>query len=233
MAVNCGKDTDCTGATAGAIMGIINPDCIEEKWLKPIGRGLVLNKQITNITHPPTLDGFTDMIISLKERLDKGNQLLAGGRAQPIHAKFAFAPAATFDDAEKLVTSGALAAMLKPILLPGTHTTLPASVIADDALVVSYTFNLRAARNVRLMFNTRQACKAFIDGKPSFTSKGGPMAPSFHRVPNGQFQDLTLEAGRHEFTIVAHKPANGTDAEWVVGVGDGKDHQWIEDAFIV
>lgn len=38
-AVNCGEDTDCTAATLGSILGIINGiDWIPEKWIKPIGR---------------------------------------------------------------------------------------------------------------------------------------------------------------------------------------------------
>ena len=38
-AVNCGEDTDCTAATAGAIFGILHgPQAIPEKWLEPIGR---------------------------------------------------------------------------------------------------------------------------------------------------------------------------------------------------
>ena len=38
-AVNCGDDTDCTAATAGAIMGIIHgEENLPEKWTKPIDR---------------------------------------------------------------------------------------------------------------------------------------------------------------------------------------------------
>ena len=38
-AVNCGEDTDCTGATAGSIFGILNGlDAIPERWKAPIGR---------------------------------------------------------------------------------------------------------------------------------------------------------------------------------------------------
>jgi hypothetical protein len=41
-AVNCGYDTDCTGATVGAILGIIHgAKAIPEKWLRPIGHELV------------------------------------------------------------------------------------------------------------------------------------------------------------------------------------------------
>ncbi len=40
-AVNCGEDTDCTGATAGSIFGIMHgADAIPDKWVKPIGRGI-------------------------------------------------------------------------------------------------------------------------------------------------------------------------------------------------
>ncbi len=40
-AVNCGEDTDCTGATAGALFGIIyGIEAIPEKWIAPIGRGI-------------------------------------------------------------------------------------------------------------------------------------------------------------------------------------------------
>ncbi len=39
--VNCGEDTDCTGATVGSIFGIIGgAAAIPERWIEPIGRGI-------------------------------------------------------------------------------------------------------------------------------------------------------------------------------------------------
>ena len=39
--VNCGEDTDCTGATAGSIYGLIHgADAIPQKWIEPIGRSI-------------------------------------------------------------------------------------------------------------------------------------------------------------------------------------------------
>ncbi len=39
--VNCGEDTDCTGATAGSIFGIMHgAKAIPQKWIDPIGRGI-------------------------------------------------------------------------------------------------------------------------------------------------------------------------------------------------
>jgi ADP-ribosylglycohydrolase len=62
IAVNCGKDTDCTGATLGALLGILDPDCIGEKWLEPIGRELVLSPSIVGMHQAATLDQFTDQV---------------------------------------------------------------------------------------------------------------------------------------------------------------------------
>lgn len=40
-AVNCGEDTDCTGATVGSIFGIMHGiEAIPEKWIAPIGRNI-------------------------------------------------------------------------------------------------------------------------------------------------------------------------------------------------
>ncbi len=40
-AVNCGDDTDCTGATVGSILGIqYGADKIPRRWIEPIGMGL-------------------------------------------------------------------------------------------------------------------------------------------------------------------------------------------------
>ena len=64
-AVNCGKDTDCTGATLGALLGILSPGAIGQKWLKPIGRNLVLSPGMVG-THPSaTLDALTDQVTEL------------------------------------------------------------------------------------------------------------------------------------------------------------------------
>ena len=65
--VNCGEDTDCTGATAGSIFGIIHgTKGIPQRWIDPIGRGIktaCLN--LGELGHfgnqlPQTVDELTD-----------------------------------------------------------------------------------------------------------------------------------------------------------------------------
>jgi ADP-ribosylglycohydrolase len=64
-AVNCGRDTDCTGATLGALLGILEPASIGGEWLKPIGRELVLSPGIVGMHPPATLDEFTDQVAAM------------------------------------------------------------------------------------------------------------------------------------------------------------------------
>jgi len=62
-AVNCGDDTDCTGATAGSIMGIIGGrKAIPARWLKPIGEGIATCCINTFLRTPKTLDALTDEV---------------------------------------------------------------------------------------------------------------------------------------------------------------------------
>lgn len=69
IATNCGQDTDCTAATVGSLLGILNPDSIPDSWLAPIGTSLVVDHRITGINPPATLDGFTDLVLDLRRRL--------------------------------------------------------------------------------------------------------------------------------------------------------------------
>lgn len=68
-AVNCGYDADCTGATLGAILGILNPDSIPEIWKKPISRDLVVLPEIKNLNCPKTIDELTDLTVKMAERM--------------------------------------------------------------------------------------------------------------------------------------------------------------------
>jgi ADP-ribosylglycohydrolase len=52
-AVNCGYDTDCTGATLGSVLGILGGTAgIPAKWRDPIGESIVLHK-FTGDCDPP------------------------------------------------------------------------------------------------------------------------------------------------------------------------------------
>lgn len=59
-AVNCGYDTDCTGATLGAILGIIGGSAsLPKEWVKPVGDRIVVSPPVKGFPAPKNLDELT------------------------------------------------------------------------------------------------------------------------------------------------------------------------------
>lgn len=235
LAVNCGRDADCTTATVGAILGIIAPDAIDEKWLKPIGRKLVINKGITGISHPDTLDEFTDLVIDLKDRISLRRESDAGIPVDVPSLKIS-AQCGTFgpwfpQDEGKFTPK--LPADTETIVFDGTFGSIPAEKIpADNLFMMRFKFRLRQDRKVRIMFNSHANNRVWIDGQYAFGRESGRMAPSFHRCPQNQFKDMELCAGEHEFLVGIAPSGDESKITWCIGVGSLPDLQWIADAFI-
>jgi ADP-ribosylglycohydrolase len=79
-AVNCGYDTDCTGATLGSLLGILNGTAgIPEKWRAPVGTDIVVHKFTRNFTPPHTLEELTDRTVALAEKAMKSSSERAFG----------------------------------------------------------------------------------------------------------------------------------------------------------
>ena len=71
-AVNCGWDTDCTGATVGAIWGIIyGRKSLPEKWIKPLGDTVLVSPGIKNIHVPANLNELTNEVCAIGEKVLK------------------------------------------------------------------------------------------------------------------------------------------------------------------
>jgi len=68
-AVNCGYDTDCTGATLGSLLGILGGTAgIPDRWRDPVGTDIVVHKFTRNFTPPATLDELTDRTVAVAEK---------------------------------------------------------------------------------------------------------------------------------------------------------------------
>jgi ADP-ribosylglycohydrolase len=68
-AVNCGYDTDCTGATLGSLLGILEGmSGIPEKWIEPIGDEIVLHRFTGDCDPPKTIEELTNRTIVLAEK---------------------------------------------------------------------------------------------------------------------------------------------------------------------
>ncbi len=68
-AVNCGFDTDCTGATLGSLLGIIGgTKAIPKQWSDPIGTDVILHGFTVDCGVPKTLDELTERTAALANR---------------------------------------------------------------------------------------------------------------------------------------------------------------------
>jgi ADP-ribosylglycohydrolase len=69
IAVNCGDDTDCTGATLGSIFGITyGTAIIPEKWRAPIGDG-IKTVAVTGFEAPATLQVLTEKTVAAQKKV--------------------------------------------------------------------------------------------------------------------------------------------------------------------
>jgi len=60
-AVNCGYDTDCTGATLGSVLGIVGGTAaIPAEWSKPVGDAIMLHKFTRDLDASRTVTDLTD-----------------------------------------------------------------------------------------------------------------------------------------------------------------------------
>lgn len=69
-AVNCGYDTDCTGATLGALLGILGGTAaIPDEWRKPVGERIILFKFTQIQDAPKTIQELTDQTVEIGEKV--------------------------------------------------------------------------------------------------------------------------------------------------------------------
>jgi ADP-ribosylglycohydrolase len=90
-AVNCGDDTDCTGATLGSLLGIIRGTAgIPEDWRKPVGEK-IMNVAIGGFQPPATLDDLTSQVVAVTPSVLRYNgvavDLQAGANPSPVSVR--------------------------------------------------------------------------------------------------------------------------------------------------
>jgi ADP-ribosylglycohydrolase len=229
LAANCGRDADCTAASAGAILGIINPASIGSQWLLPIGRKLILNDGIKGITHPDTLDEFTNLIVALRKRVLLREETTSNELCLERHAIQAecgiFAPWFAQDDSR---FQPQLPADTEKRQFAGNHGWISADCVPADSLyMMRFTFEIKEPCQARVMFNSTANCRVWLDGNYLFGREGGRMAPSFHRCPINQYKDLHLTPGTHQLLAGVAPVGKQKLLEWVFGIGDIKTKQWL------
>jgi ADP-ribosylglycohydrolase len=68
IAINCGYDTDCTGATLGAILGIISgASALPHEWRQPVGNRVIVSDPIRFLDAPTTLEELTERTLRVAQ----------------------------------------------------------------------------------------------------------------------------------------------------------------------
>ncbi len=240
---NCGSDCDSSTATLGALLGILDPDGIGERWLRPIGRDLVLSPGIVDLDAPATLDELTDLVASLRGQLaarphqpPPEEPFDANRWAIPVRRGCTTTEHGRWDvrDQTELPPPGApeLEAELVETTVEGTWLRLPRDDFGDRILVLEYTLDGRGTTAVRLMLTCTEHLRAWLDGSFLHAAQGTTYQfPAPHMPPVGQFVDLELAPGPHRLRLAVKRPPAGRDhAELVVALVDAADHQWIPNA---
>ncbi len=234
LAVNCGLDTDCTGATVGSIMGIVNPEGIDDRWLAPIGNKLVVSKEIVGINPPDTLEGFVELLLELREQVVLRNAPVAD---EPDWSRYEIAAVAgklpKFHRNSRYNLAPAMPADCETVRFPGAMGAIESSrVPANGAYLMKFQFKLKKKQCVRVMFACSSVAQVWIDGEFGFGRFGGvPATPSFHRTALNTWTDLTLARGTHELLVAVAPVGDEPEITWTMGVGDAADCQWVADAF--
>ncbi len=84
-AVNCGYDTDCTGATLGATLGILGGTAgIPRKWSAVIGEQIVLHRFTGDCGAPADVAELTRRTIALTEKAVAAKADIAFGKAAAV-----------------------------------------------------------------------------------------------------------------------------------------------------
>ncbi|HEV7811569.1 MAG TPA: ADP-ribosylglycohydrolase family protein [Leifsonia sp.] len=240
----CGGDTDSTTASLGALLAIVDPDCIPARWLEPIGDDLILNKEVVGVSAPATILEFTDQVVALRDTLTdvwpevEDEPFDPSQYAIPVTVGWASPYGLPWGirDASGLAPEGApepeMPANATPRTVPGTWIRWKASDFEDLILVIEYTMHLDHEVDGRLMFNSSEHIRVWLDGEYLFGSQPSLLFPTQHRPPAAQGKDVKLAAGEHSLRVTILKPpAEREYAEWVVSLAENPVLDWVPGAF--
>lgn len=246
IAVNCGLDTDCTGATLGALLGILDPSCIPSEWKAPIGEGVVLSRGILDVVTPKDLNQLTDWTLELRDQLEAS--LVECGAVLPNSPRATFMSGAPVVAFEECAFSRSIAEINTDELNSLSWAAAPAfghwqrwTAMDFEAEIKLLRINFEVQRDdeLTLMAYYRSGVVAWVDGGSiiSFSRsdfEADPfVAPSFHRagLSSYRFPRGELAEGRHVLVMAFQKPRLGLVEDVVIGIGDSKTKFWLPFGF--
>lgn len=235
---NCGLDADCTAASLGALLGILEPSVIPQRWKAPIGEAIALSPDIRNVVPPADLDELTEWTLRLREQLE-GRSFRVGTvdpRLPPSEESSPIRIPATLGWRDELggTTSTAGPRPLqggRRVSLPGHWMRLAHEEFQRPVMVLECELTVEHASRLRILAFSSTETRAWVDGRPLDGVPSNPFchnsdAPSFHRGGHGQFQTGPLAGGKHVLTVAWRRPDLGEEADLVLGAGEEESLLW-------
>ncbi len=246
IATNCGMDTDCTAATLGSILGIIDPGSITDKWRNPIGTAVILNPQITKLANiPKDLNELTQYTLRLSKQLAKAKPVMKQivPRAPQNDNKSPLSIPARIGFAERSALSNdtAPASLTKEskVTLPGHWIRREARDFQAPVMLLRYTLKLKKTESVEFLAWSQTHTRLWVNGilatpispDPVCSRRPAQGAPSFHRGGPGHYAlNAPLKAGKHELLVAWEWPSFVADL--VVGVANTQSKEWLPFALL-
>lgn len=241
IAVNCGLDTDCTGATLGSILGIIDPESIPQRWLDPIGSEVVVSDPIEGIRPPRNLSELTEWTLKLGDQIKKFDPEL--GPVTPYAPSSVNNPSRFIEFRTGFAPESVLYGKWSPALPLSNHLMAyghwirfkPAE-FEQQVMILETDVTIPESGTTRLMAYYEPGITTWLNGKRinQFDKKTAPrphyIAPSFHRDGGSGVALDGVSPGKYTLTLALKKPAN-IPADLVVGLGDETTHMWHPFAF--
>ncbi len=189
LGVNGGYDTDCTAASAGAVLGFLHgAERLPEKWIAPLGDAVAVGPGIIGIRAPRTLQELTERSLALHARVRDLTPVLP----------------------EKSIQIPALQSLPGSIMMiagnaevPWANGELPTEVKATGRA----TWQWRPGHDINKPFKVialaREGCRLWINGQQVIECPAGvPYVPATHRsaqdshalfVPDQESYEVRLE----------------------------------------
>ncbi len=235
-ATKCGYDTDCTGATSGAIIGIIlGKEEIEKQVKAEIDNRIVAGWGIKNVYVPKDIEELTREILKIKEIAKKGEDL------PKIEKPFKLPEIVDFEKPLKIEfnVSGIFDSdelkMIEEKILDGEYNGFEEYTFNSIYLPLERFFNGKNGviflktkikndrkRKIKIFPSSNDGIKMWLNKKLVISHHlHNNFLPAPHR-PGSPFFDTEIDKGDYEILIEVSKCNN--DLEFAFIIADEKKH---------
>lgn len=229
-AVRCGYDTDCTGATAGAIIGIMLG---REKILKEgyaDNDKIVAGWGIKNIYVPETLKELTEEVIKTGYEVIKSENELSKISLpftlpqipefhQPFKFPFLVSESFSIDESgrmEKSMLDGTCNGFKKVIFNSSFFDLNPYFKRAPSSLFLRTVINMKENRKVKLFPASTDGIKMWVDGKLVLSHhQHNNFLPAPHR-PGSPLAEIELKKGKHPILLEIIRCNEKLEFGWII-----------------